>query len=262
MKIYSSAFFRYTRGSGYQEEKYESLYIRLRWNTTDLTNVVNFRVNQLLKDKYTNRIIFSKDVLPNQILQQSTMQYIVERTLRVPRDIIMFINMCLAQAGGKTRITQKIILAAETQYSHARLKMLGDEWSSDYTDLVSLALSVFKKNKAIYKLGDVDLVEFQDKMLTFLTQPRDQSTDTYKWIYKEVYEYDQPDQLLYQIINEFFKIGIVGVKLDTYREVYWSHMGKLVSETDLTDDTKCYIHPAFYRVLGVEPHKKKERIFE
>lgn len=254
--------FRFTREVGDQEEKYESLFLKLKWNGNDLEKVIDYRVNQLLKDQYTNRVITTRDVLPKEIKKSPAIEYIINRTLRVPRDVIVFINACLSIAEGKSQITQRVVLAAEKEYSQMRLKALGDEWKADYTDLVSLVLLIFKQQNPSFRVSDVDLEDFELKLYDFLVQPRDESSDTYQWIYEGIVDFNQPKQLLFEMIKEFFKIGIVGVKLDTYREIYWSHLGRIVTIADLRDDTKCYIHPAFYSVLGIKPPQRNNNLIE
>ena len=45
--------FRITRESGFQEEKYQSFYLPLTWSKAQILEVLDRRINQLVKRAYT-----------------------------------------------------------------------------------------------------------------------------------------------------------------------------------------------------------------
>jgi hypothetical protein len=51
---------------GFQEEKYESLYLYLRWDRESLTEVLTRRINHLIRRQYTSRQVTLLDLLPSQ----------------------------------------------------------------------------------------------------------------------------------------------------------------------------------------------------
>jgi len=81
---------RYTRDSGFQEEKIRTSCLDLVWNQNQLTEVLDSRINVLVKNQYTKDRVTYKDVLPEKIGKQPTIEYMVDRTLLRPRDIIQF----------------------------------------------------------------------------------------------------------------------------------------------------------------------------
>jgi hypothetical protein len=243
-----SRVFRHTREIGDQEEKYASLYLRLYWSDEDLEKIVDLRVNKLIQSQYTNSSVSAREILPVNVQKQPTLEYIIERTLRNPRDIIAFLNECLNVSAGKATITPQIIQAAENEYSQGRLKALGDEWS-DYVDLVSLILLLLKQLPAAFQISEIENSYVEKQLMEFLSPPRNQNTYTYQWIYNGI---SNPRELFYEILKEFHKIGVIGIKPESYTEYYWSFLGKSVTRANLTEDTRCRIHLAFHRVLGVK----------
>jgi len=58
---------RLTRDSGFQEEKYESLYLKLEWTPHELSQCLDARVNYLVRERYTKRHVTSHDLLPSTV---------------------------------------------------------------------------------------------------------------------------------------------------------------------------------------------------
>lgn len=88
-----------TRDGGFQEEKYESYYARLRWREKDLEALLELRINEVFKRKYTGRKVTLAEILPKDRGGDKSLNYILDRTFLRPRDAISFINECLAAAG-------------------------------------------------------------------------------------------------------------------------------------------------------------------
>ncbi len=118
---------RFTRDSGFQEEKYRSLQLTLKWSRNQLRELLDRRVNYLVKQRYTNKPVGLEDVLPRSIDGIEAIQYMVDRTLMRPRELIEFFNECIEHAEGSPIITKQALLDAEEQYSKKRLRSLQDE---------------------------------------------------------------------------------------------------------------------------------------
>ncbi len=159
--------YRHTRDSGFQEEKYESLYCVIKWTRTDLIDVINSRVAQLVASRYTSKIIGFGDVFPLRMKKENTLDFIVDRTLMRPRDAIMFINFCISHAEGKTMISEKIISDAEADYSRDRLRSIADEWYSDYPNLLNFH-AILKERPDHFRLGDVTEMELDKLLFEFM----------------------------------------------------------------------------------------------
>ncbi len=55
-----------------------------------------------------------------------------------------------------------------------------------------------------------------------------------------------------EIAYIFYRIGLVGIKVDPTSSFSWAHLsGVSVSTAEITENTKIQIHKTFWRVLGV-----------
>ncbi len=54
------------------------------------------------------------------------------------------------------------------------------------------------------------------------------------------------------VVQAFYKVGVIGIKLESYESYLWAHGCKrAVSASEIGDDTQIAVHPAFWRVLGI-----------
>jgi hypothetical protein len=165
---------RYTRDSGFQEEKYRSLQLILKWSRNQLKELLDARVNYLVKQRYTNKPVGLSDVLPRSIDGVEAIQYMVDRTLMRPRELIEFFNECIEHAEGSAVITKQALLDAEEQYSKKRLRSLQDEWVSDYPSLIDLAF-ILRKQPKQFKIGDLKIEEMENFLLNYAIDYSDRS---------------------------------------------------------------------------------------
>ena len=243
--------FRFTRNQGDQQEKYRSLYLQLYWKGKQLVHVIENRINQLIAHQYVrNQQVKIKDILPSKVQQSNSVTYIITRTLYTPRDVIMLFNECIKQAEGKAKINQTHILTAEGIYSESRLKALADEWSADYPALDN-AIYLLKRIKKTFRIPDLEERVFENRLLDYLIKNHQNHRKDY--IYKLIEEKMDFAEIMPELLQIFYQVGIVGIKKETYLETYWSHKGDKIYPSDITDDVKFHIHPAFFRVLGINP---------
>ena len=240
--------FRLTRTQGHQQEKYRSLYLQLYWKEKDLVDLIEVRLNQLIARKYVkNRSIEISDILPKMIEQSNTIKYIIRRTLRTPRDVIMFFNECIKQADDRAKINKTHVLAAEGVYSELRMKALADEWSADYPTL-SDAIEMLKRFPNTFRLRELDKREVENRFVEYLLRTHQHSDKDY--IYNVIYEKMDFDDVMPELVRVFYQVGLLGIKAETYLRTYWSFLGDKISPYVVSDDSQVQIHPAFFRVLG------------
>lgn len=133
-----------TKDAGFQEEKYESMYLRLRWDKNQIEQLVDKRIVKLVLGRYTKRQVHLRELFPPKIGRISFVDYLIERTFLRPRDAILFVNDCLGRSEGRNRITVQIVADAEAEYSRKRRISLVEEWAglypsiSDCLDLLQL----------------------------------------------------------------------------------------------------------------------------
>jgi len=94
---------------GFQREKYDDYFLRLKWDRTQLKNLVDTRLNYLFRRKYSSDNIFFYDIFDRKVGNKDSFDYLIERTLMRPRDIISFVNLCLTASEGKNKVSQTII---------------------------------------------------------------------------------------------------------------------------------------------------------
>jgi hypothetical protein len=119
---------RETAQAGFQEEKYRSLYLPIRWTRSQLMKLLDDRVTYMFERQYTRQNVHLSEVfISGQIDQKSPADYILDRTFLRPREAIIFLNECLARSEGRSSISIQIIRQAEVPYSQQRLVSLEDE---------------------------------------------------------------------------------------------------------------------------------------
>src|ERR1035437_5942711 len=131
---------RLSRGPGFQEEKYESLYLDLGWTREQLIQLLDKRIERMVRQSYTGQPVTHKDLLPKSVDKQPAIDYVLDRTLMRPRDVILFFNACVRQARDNPVVTVAMLKDAEGEYSRQRLRSLADEWIADYPDLLTLEI--------------------------------------------------------------------------------------------------------------------------
>lgn len=241
--------FRYTREAGYQEEKYRSMYMNLSWTVPELEEMLNLRVNQLLREQYTTQPVKLADLFPARINKGNSLAYFFERTLLRPRDTILFFNECIKAAEGHARFTQAMILQAESVYSENRLRALADEWAADYPNLIDLALFL-KKYPAQFRFSGLRET-IEESTLNFLTASKQQDQIFHTLMAK--FDAVDIDGLITEVLRILFRAGVIGIKPETYTTFYWSYLGQRLASSELSSELSVRIHPAFWRVLGVTP---------
>ena len=166
--------FRLTRDSGFQEEKYESLILRLSWSKNQLIEILDKRIHFLVKDQYTKSKVGYLDIMPQLIGKKKTIDFLLKRTMMRPRDIILFFNQCIHEAVNRPNITVDMIHRAEGEYSRGRMRSLFDEWFNDYPGLVEF-IEIIKKQHKNLKVKDIALSKIADICLDYIVKESDKS---------------------------------------------------------------------------------------
>lgn len=243
--------FRLVRDPGYQEEKYRSIYLKLGWPKKQLKEVLDVRIDYLIRQQYTTQKVTHRDVMPKTVDNQPTIEFIVERTMMQPRDIIHFFNKCIEQARGETQIKQRMVKNAEGEYSRDRLRYLADEWNADYPNLVNFAMILQKKTQR-FKVGDLSDKECEDFCLEFCISDHTQDDYLSNLASHVVNLQLSPADFRKNILPIFYKVGLVGLKIESYEKFVWTAVARRnISSAEISDATRVAIHPAFWRVLGI-----------
>jgi len=245
--------FEHTRDSGFQAEKYEALILSLTWTRDQLKELIDRRVDHLLRHIYTSAEVRFADVFPHKYRGTLTLDYMLDRTLMRPRDIIAFVNECLAKAQGKAQMIGKIIQSAEGTYSDKRFKALQDEWIVDHP-LLREYCSVRKKRSSSFVMGEVKPEELDNLALALITRRADKNlADSLGEKAEEYYEGKiTARQFGAEWIATLYKVGVVGVKSESFVSAQWSYEGApTISPNAIEQSAIIYVHPMLWRTLGI-----------
>lgn len=249
--------FRFTRDPGFQEEKYRSLYLNLRWTTSQLLQVLDARVNYLVRQTYTKKPVGYADIFPKKLdKKHDTASYLIDRTLMRPRDLIEFVNNIVERAAGKAMLTKEMVFEGEGSYSRHRLRSLQDEWITDYPSLID-CITLLKKQPRCFKLGSLVREQVEEFCLTYsIENPSYSRRDLLSVQARAVADgINSWESFLCSLFHVFYIAGIVGLKNESFEGYQWSHVGSssVVGDT-IGLDTSIMVHPMFYRVLGIRPN--------
>lgn len=198
---------------GRQREKFQSLYLDITWTQNELAQMLNQRLKLLMKGEYTNQSPTIEEILPASRGKDNTsgFDYIVERSLNRPRDVIDFFNRCIKLSDGKTKICWEVIKQAETNYSSNRLKALHDEWLENYGN-IRLIYSFLKGGSYKFTINDIK-DKAEQKMLSIIQTNEyvDLKGKALKCVesFKETMDIMPTLKIIIGILHE---IGMLGVK--------------------------------------------------
>jgi len=179
------------------------------------------------------------------------MDYLLNRTLMRPRDIIVFFNKCIALATDKPLITAQMVREAEGEFSKDRLRALADEWHADYPNLIDCAM-ILKGKKSHFAVRDLSAEECGDFCLNFtINQPP--NTDFLSTMASQVAnDILDPKDFRKNSLLVFYRVGLIGLKTESFQKSNWVSSGRgSVSSAEISDTTRVAVHPAFWRVLGI-----------
>jgi len=240
--------FDQTRDAGFQEEKYESLFLRLRWKPAQLRELLDLRIAMLVREQYTNKKVTFNDVFRGEIRGESAFDYVVGRTLFRPRDVIAFVNCCLELCENKEYISPSAVQDAEKKYSEGRLRSLADEWRNHYSDLV-VYVELVRSRPASFKFTDINEDQFQQFMSeAFESLPEG---DPFKRLISEYLDNKRSmNYCLQQILKILYTTSIIGIKPQATDKTSWSYLeDRGVPDGQYKSSSLIQIHKMLWRAL-------------
>ncbi len=236
--------FNLTRSSGFQEEKYESYILDIKWTPDQLTELIQKRVGEVYRKQYTRDNVKIQDIFPKPKggpTGLTAIEYITERTLLRPRDILQYVNECFSVALNRDRVSWDSIQKAESVYSLKRLRSLKEEWGDIYPsfeETVELLRNLPDKfSRTIIPRANIDSV-ISELSIQGTQDPC--AVVANKMLNGESRESDVINELLLCLYN----LGIVGFKVSSLTPYKWS-------SRDSTPATKNEIK----RASGMKIHK-------
>jgi hypothetical protein len=249
---------RETPQHGFQEEKYRSLYLELKWTRQQLERMLTDRVAFMFRRQYTREGVKLTDILAsNQIEHRTLAEYMIDRTFFRPREAIIFLNECLAKAEGKSKITIGILKQAEITYSQQRFVSLADEWRREYPNLQKAAQALLTKRLTPFMPTDVTTDDCERVSLAVLEGTHEDALrrccEAHYLISKtSAFEFAQC------ILAIFYQVGLVGVKAEAHLSRLWSFMDEPVLEqSHIHEKSIIDVHKTFWAALGVTTRDKR-----
>jgi hypothetical protein len=192
--------------------------------------------------------ITHKNVMPRTIDDKPIIDYLLERTLKRPRDIILFFNSCINRAIGREILTVTKIREAEGEYSRNRLRALYDEWFTDYPNLKE-CVEILKMKNSNFSVSEVSNKEVDNICVEIaLSNKPDEISNLAKYVCEHSGKVDSFKNYLFFI---FYHVGLIEIKLEPYGSFFGISSGRRnISPAEINEETKVFIHPAFNRVLG------------
>ena len=248
-----------TRDSGFQEEKYQGLYLPLVWNKKDILEVLDQRVCQLVRRRYTNKQVRYTDLLPQEYKGVAIEDFIFSVANR-PRDVIAFFNTCIHAAIDKTRLTKREFTRAIGEYSRIRLGALADEWYAEYPNLLDFA-EVLNGRQSSFKADNIAHKDIEELYLEIVVENPNGNGSLLKHASFLVENYGSHDDFRVTLLRVFYRVGLVGLKTSTDMSASWvDDTGQSVSRGQIDENTSVVVAPKYAYALGVEAQQRSQAL--
>lgn len=249
------------RDLGFQREKYDDYFLRLMWKKEQLKELVQKRINFLYRRKYTSENVHFEDVFKSKIKGKLPFDYMLERTLYRPRDIISFVNLCLTQAQEQTEVYPRNIEQAEDEYSRVRLQALIYEWRSalPILEFVFNQMTGFAERFEVSSFAEDHFVE--SLALQHAVNDIDKNDPFSELIaaYVKDASASSKHRIARKLAAELYRIGSIGLKLRGHSRYIYSYQDNpIVSEDAIELDVKIHIHPMLHRALAIDKRRKEK----
>ncbi len=242
-----------TRDLGFQREKFDDYFFRIKWTPKQLKELVNKRINFLYRRKYTKDNVTFEDIFTHKIANSDAFDYICERTLLRPRDVMSFVNLIFEKAEGSPEILPNHIRGAEPEFSRRRKQALIEEWQSSLPSLSTVLKSMSNRRSSFTVEDLTQSSTFGDAILEMSSLENADHDPLVKS--SRSYLKSNSNEAILEVaqicIAQLYRIGVVGVKLTPADRFMYSHRDDpLISETNLELATKVSIVPMLHLALN------------
>lgn len=241
-----------TRDPGFQQEKYESYLMHIPWSASSLRSLVDKRVKEVFKRQYTKEDVTFEDVFPENKKGggSAAFDYILERTLYRPRDIMQFVNECFSIASGRNRVNWRNLKSAEANYSQKRLKSLFEEWGEIYPGLRH-SIELLRDLPETFIRSQLTGLRINSVMQDLEYEAGDPCADAIRRYISGEKAFTEAD-VVAEFVACFYKIGAVGVKISVNDPFIWAaHDRASLSRGEIKRINQMRIHKMLHRALGV-----------
>lgn len=203
----------------YQTEKITDYLIECYWNPEFVGKVIESRLGVVYGIPYNDawQRFFDDRISTPYEKKTKTFDYLFNRTLGRPRDILQLVGECLKEAekSGHKKITKDDIESAVSSFSHLRQKALAEEWRHNFPGLERVfrlfARAANGELKTKYDFEEIwDLLADGHKSFWHETDMN--------WFISLINVDD-----VTPLVRKLFELGIIGIKESSRSPLRWSH---------------------------------------
>lgn len=246
--IYQRVYLRTAKHEA-QREKWSDVQLKVRWSKEQLVELVDNRLREAFRGQYTQSPPTMSELLPKRgkSTEDDPIDYVLERTLMRPRDVIDFLNRCMANKTEITRLTLADLRAAEIGYSEARLQAVRDEWANCYFGLPA-TFSLLTRLGTRFKPTDIT----DDDLLEVCTHDLAEKCPWLATIVAHVGRgVNGISDAKIELLNAWFTTGLVGIKEAHTHRVAFSLDRAFVASKDSEPDRDYITLKMMRSALGV-----------
>jgi len=222
-------------------QKYNDMFEIIEWNRDNLFELITKRIGFSLPftNKKTN-IEKWNTVFAKQVQEKNTFDYIIDRTLNRPRELIQF---CIDSKERAVEIrSDKIdinaIITSEVKYSDKRTKDIAMEYKFQYPSILSI-FEIFRGVHSIINRKDLE------KLILSKLKNENIISDCNFWIKNQTEEF---------LITVLWQIGFLKIDTTCYinGELKKGYFGiNEISQSNIGNIDSFMIHPMFRMYLGI-----------
>ena len=242
----------------FQREKFEDYFINIFWDKAELMSLVEKRLIELFKRQYTNESIGFAEVFPETVSQRKTFDWMLERTLMRPRDIIAFVNECINAANGRSKILVSDIHKAEVEFARKRKAAMEQEWLSCFPTLKHLLDFIGRQRKIAFSLKELCDGGLDDLALSIYSEGKVSFDPLYKSA-KNYVDSGENDNGMFarHLATILYRVGAVGIKVGVGDRLIYSHIDEpLISPDILENESKLRIHSMLHAAFRIQDNGK------
>lgn len=235
-----------TSDISFQREKFEDNTVKLFWMAKELKTLVEKRITSLFKRQYTDKSVVYSDVFPDKVGAKDSFDWILERTLLRPRDVIAFVNECFEVASGNSTVSVTNMRKAEGEYSRKRKDALLQEWLSSFPTLSELMDFVSSARKPGFSLSDHGIDEAIDDMALNIAGKDKIFYDPMHEICSSYMNGGKKSRgdVMQEAVSILYRVGVIGVKISDKDHFVYSHSDQpIISASVVTKACKVKVHP-------------------
>jgi hypothetical protein len=252
-----------TSDISFQREKFEDYKVDIRWSKANLRELVERRVALLFRRQYTSVSVSYSDIFPSSIGSKDSFDWLLERTLMRPRDVIAFVNECIDASDGQGVITVNSMRKAEVEFARKRRDALLQEWRSAYPTLDKLLPAITKGGRWSCELGELcDSDGAIDEFCLTICADAQVAHDPLYPVCQARIDGKGVDD--FQVVQEaaavLYRTGVVGLKLGSQDRMHYAHLDQpLMSPDILTRETRIRLHPMLWAAYNVQGQVERSK---